>query len=524
VANEDVWTFMSYAHDDDLPTSDSKDEEGFVTFLHRMLELKLRDIGAQQAKIWRDRKRYSRGDQYDVEIEDALKKSALLIVIVSSNWMQRPYCGKELDEFVKMRQANGATNVEERIVVVCKGFVEKNRRPPPLRGQEGFAFYERDAQDDVSGTKEFFNLGKAIDDRFYEVRDALAKHLQKRVERIASSPAASALSPPETQIAAANGRIVYLAKPAGDMDEAYNRLAKELQGRGYGIVPDISSDIPKSSTALAYIDEALAKAELSIHLLGERRGFAPDDEGLDPIVKLQLARARERGGAANADQTGRGFRRIVWAPKALEAGGPAAVAVKDRDPLEVLARFDTQVATDKIDGDILGKFVEFLFQYLVESAPRPLAAARAGGQMGVYLAYNGADEDFALQIAEALQKGPLRIQIPVSGEPDPEARRFNAELLARCDAVTLCWANASEVWVRSEAYRLNDWQSLGRKQQFSYRSLVAGPPPGPHKMSKAMKFLFQDGEFDIFVDLVDKGPPTADLLSELAPHAKPAQP
>ena len=69
MAADDVWIFLSYAHDDDLPTGDSEEEEGFVTFLHRMLEAKLRDLGANRAKLWRDHKRFSNGDPYDVDIE-----------------------------------------------------------------------------------------------------------------------------------------------------------------------------------------------------------------------------------------------------------------------------------------------------------------------------------------------------------------------------------------------------------------------------------------------------------------------
>ena len=187
MADDLVWSFISYAHDDNLPTGGGQDEEGFVSFLQRMLDVKLKDLGAQQAKLWRDAKRFSDGDPYDVEIEDALKKSALLIVVMSRNWLSRPYCKKELDDFIRYRQGAGVSNVEERIVVVCKQYVPKESRPAPLQVQEGFAFYERDPQDYVAGEKPFFNLGKPTDDRqFFEVRDGLAILIQKRLSRINS--------------------------------------------------------------------------------------------------------------------------------------------------------------------------------------------------------------------------------------------------------------------------------------------------------------------------------------------------
>ena len=78
--------------------------------------------------------------------------------------------------------------------------------------------------------------------------------------------------------------------------------------------------------------------------------------------------------------------------------------------------------------------------------------------------------------------------------------------------------------MRSEADKLSDWQALGRKQQFVYRSLIAGPPPLPHKKPNAISLLFQDGEFDKVVDLVEKGAPTRELLADLAPDGAGAKP
>jgi hypothetical protein len=49
--SDDVVTFMSYAHDDDLILSSDPDELGFVSFLDQQLRLKLRDLGARQANV-----------------------------------------------------------------------------------------------------------------------------------------------------------------------------------------------------------------------------------------------------------------------------------------------------------------------------------------------------------------------------------------------------------------------------------------------------------------------------------------
>jgi TIR domain len=517
---DNVWVFLSYAHDDNLPTGGGLEEEGFVSFLQRMLEVKLKDLGSQESKLWRDAKRFGSGDPYDVEIEDALKKSALLLVVMSKNWLSRPYCRKELDDFIRFRQNNGVQNFEERIVVVGKQYVPKDKRPAALQVQEGFAFYERDAEDEVTGVKSFFNLGKSTDDRFFEVRDGLAIHLQKRISRISEGAGTGTTLRPDVSIAAANGRTVYLAKPAADMEQAYNRLALELQGRGYSVTPDVSSNIP-NTRAIAYIDDALGKSELSIHLVGEKPGFAPDDDA-PRIVKLQLIRARARA-AASVDAGGPRFRRIVWVPKVVEACTPGSAPVSERDPIEVLSRIDEQGRSDMIEGDVLNKFLESLFQYLTQTAPQRAAPSSAGDDVQVFLDFNPRDdEEYGLTLAAALNNSPLSIVIPATGEPAPEARNFNRDKLAKCDGVLLCWGQASEVWVRAEADRLNNWQDLGRTQQFAHRSLIVGPPPALRK--KALNLLFQKNQFDKFVDLTEKGAPTGDLLIGLAPARKAAQP
>jgi hypothetical protein len=305
------------------------------------------------------------------------------------------------------------------------------------------------------------------------------------------------------------------------MKAAYVRLVTELQGKGFTVAPDPSADMPSDNGAEAFVTDALTSAEVFVHLVGDSGGFAP--EGLDNIVKLQLARARATAAQAEGPPGQRLNRRIVWAPKILDEGGAVLGGpAVERDPLKALERFDQQIATDKIDGDILSKFVEYLFQYLTETAPKPQVTAAAGDKLDLYLSYHTADEDFAGAIAQALRESAVKPRIPVA-DSDADSRRYNSDLLAKCDAVTLCWGNASEVWVRSEADRLSDWQALGRKGQFAFRGLIAGPPPASHKKKSTLSLIFQDGEFDKVIDLVEKGPPTAPLLADLAsaPSAKP---
>ena len=135
--SDDVVIFMSYAHDDDLILSADQDELGFVSFLDQQLRLKLRDLGARQANVWRDRRRISQGDQFADIIDDGLSHAELLVVVMSPNWMQRPYCRKEFEAFLSLRKAAGVANPATRMLVVGKGYVDRSVRPPELQGRKG---------------------------------------------------------------------------------------------------------------------------------------------------------------------------------------------------------------------------------------------------------------------------------------------------------------------------------------------------------------------------------------------------
>ena len=410
--SDEVVIFLSYAHDDDLILSPGPDELGFVSSLDQQLRLKLRDLGARQANVWRDHRRIGQGDQFADIIDDGLNRAELFVVVMSPNWMQRPYCRKEFETFLSLRKAAGVANPATRMLVVGKGYVDRSARPPELQAQEGFLFYSRDDENDVSAVTPFFNRGRCSK-RFYAELDDLASGLQQRVTQILKGSPAPELPRSSPPIVAPNNRTIFLAKPASDMKASYVRLVTELQGRGFTVAPDPSADIPSDNAAEAFVTDALSKAEVFVHLVGDSSGFAP--EGLENIVKLQLGLARAKAAQAEGPPAQKLNRRIVWAPKIVDEGGTApAGPATERDPLKALERFDQQIATDKIDGDILSKFIEYLFQYLTETAPKPVMMAAAGAKLDLYLSYHTADEDFAGAIAQALRESSVKPRIPVA--------------------------------------------------------------------------------------------------------------
>ncbi|SDR64120.1 TIR domain-containing protein [Rhizobiales bacterium GAS113] len=514
-----VKIFISYARLDDEAPPGLSQAEAYVTFLRTQLQFQLCSLGEPCPYIWVDRREVEASDQFDDVISQAISESSILVVVLSRNWLGRPYCLKELDWFAQRWGKEGQNRVKKRIIVLNKNLVKSEQRPPLLQGQVGHNFFAVQGKAELGREEEFFVLGRPKDERYTKCIVELASLLWRRAQApTADFESGTQVSAPngETFRSTKNARTIYLAHPADDMRLAYSQLEQELQRRGYAVVPN--GAIPQDSSATEFVDRALASAELSVHLVGEKPGYAPEDS--DRIVKLQLARALLRASASAARRAeNRDFRRIIWAPKTLVAPEGAASATTERDPVKVLSNFDSMHETDKIEGGTLSKFVDFLLQHLVFTTPAMDGPNLIEADARVYLCHCAEDSDYVLHLAKALQDRKIEPLLPAFEGPPAEVKRFNDERLLECNAVVLCWAEASEVWVRAQSNGLRDWQRLGRAERFAYRGLVAGPPMRPRK-----KFFVEmppRSEIDLVLDLTAVNRPSPELIDPLVRIVQP---
>jgi hypothetical protein len=499
-----VQIFISYARDDDYAPPGRDEAKGFVTYLDEQLRYELIGLGAPRPILWRDKRHIDSGDKFDPKIAAAIKASSLMLVVLSRNWVARPWCRRELDLFRERWSSDD--EARHRIVIASRNHVAGDQVPGLLQGQEGYRFFDLDRDSEAGQEQEFFARGRVLDPR-YEVRIGdLARYLWRAAARF-EAPGAD-LNPPDTKAVAppmaSKGRTVFLAKPAGDMRLAYDRLCKELTAAGYGVVPPPGEGVPFDGSAEAFIDEALAQAEVSVHPIGDKPGYAPED--LPPIVKLQLARAAAHE-AAHSD-----FRRILWAPRIVAEDDNSG---NERDPLIVVASLDRQLDSDTIVGDNLSEFAEFLLQHLDRTAPPTGLPDAVGVGVGdsVYVYHRPEDESYAIDLAVALRGRKLHAVLPaVEGNP-AELDAFHRDTLRHCAAIVLCWANASEVWARATCRELRSWEKLGRAAKFTLRGLVAGPPPSGRK-SVLVKLPPED-EIDVILDLTALDRPSPEALDPL---------
>jgi len=484
--------FLSYARDDDQRPLEKPKTRGFVTYLYEQLKWELIDLGLPENFIWRDRENMRFSDDWPSVINDTLAHSDIMLVVTSKNFVKSNECRREIDLFAQRLRSLPNAGRSNRIFRVEKQPLSDNELPESLQTIHAVRFWETDRE--TGGEIPYYVRGVlkrptpytaaihglaiaimkslegleqiAVDEHdcgAESSRDANRDVTRDACESSARTKAGGASKeqkePGDVETPAPAGqRTVFLAKPASDLLEPYETLVRELRSRRYTVVPDAQSPLPDEGGAVQeMIRSSLARAELSIHLVGERRGFRPD--GLDVgIVPLQLAQA-----AAEAARRP-GFHRLIWTPKIVPAGGvPDADGEPDtdefteavtgaRDPLQILAQFDLQLPTDEIEGDTAARFNEFVIQRL--EATVQAKTEEAARTSTVYLAAAPADLKLAVEAGKRLKEKGQKILI----FPSDTAYA----LASRADHLAFCWGVADEVTVMEELDRLDssEWRRV----------------------------------------------------------------
>lgn len=130
-------TFISYAHLDNNPIPGK--EDGWVSHLANQLKVEVkRQRRPCLYDLWRDQ-RMRGNDSITPEIEQQVRDSKTLLIILSNSWINSSWCKKELEIFCKTHK-----KLEKRIFVVEISDIKK--KPKRLRDLLGYRFWHRTNQ------------------------------------------------------------------------------------------------------------------------------------------------------------------------------------------------------------------------------------------------------------------------------------------------------------------------------------------------------------------------------------------
>lgn len=427
--------FISYTHVDNV-----KEAGAWVSQFHKMLHAYLKlTLRRTEPVIWRD-KRLSDNEVFDETIIDNLKKSAVMIAVISDNYLASNWCIDEARTFCENAEQTvglAPKNLMRVFKVIKRPPESETPLPRPMRQITGTKFYVRlDKDDNISTDRNDYPV--ELDPR---LGDEFNRKLLLRINRLAQEIGATLNALEQGEPANDNAAVpqtqkltVYLAECCDDQLEDYEALKSELLQRGYQIVP--KGVLPTvEAECRAEISRLLKTSALSVHLLGARSGTVPGGEGADSVVAVQNELALEQ-----AKETP--LRRIVSFPEGIEE---TAVGEKHRAFLHAM-RSDAAVQGDceLITGDL--EAVKAAVHHALKQIETPKAQTPdVHGDRAIYVIFDRNDLKDSQPLRRALKAyGPV-LKPAFAGDP-AEVREANMQNLANCDAVVVFYGSGSEGW------------------------------------------------------------------------------
>jgi TIR domain len=438
--------FISYAHMDNVELIEG--HRGWVSNLHRALELRVGQLLGKQPNIWRDPKLQG-NDFFEETLVERLQRVAALVPVISPRYVRSEWTRKELAEFWKAAHEQGGVRFQEKVRVfkVLKTPVPLEQHPPELQPLLGYEFFKVDSETGrVRELDEVF--GAEAQREFWLKLDDLAHDICCLLEMLAEKGKTSAESVQVEQ------KTVFLAETTSDLTEQREALKRDLVQHGYTVLPahPLPSVASKLRTAVL---EDLERSKLSVHLIGKNYSLVPEG-ATDSLLEIQNQLAIERQGRGN-------LARLLWIPPGLQ--------VTDERQRNVIERFRTDSRSLR-GADLLETFFEDLRTLVHDrlrktEIPRissPPVAAPAKDLLRIYLIYDKRDTELTKAWADFLFEKGLELVRPVFEGDEAEIRDDHEENLRTCDAALIFYGAGNECWIRRKLRELQKSAGYGRSK------------------------------------------------------------
>ena len=452
--------FISYAHLDNVELVPGTD--GWVTNLHRALEIRLGQLLGQASHIWRDPKLQG-NDILEATLVERLQRVAALVSVVSPAYVKSEWCQKELIEFCKAADQEGGICVGDRarIFKVLKTPVPIERHPKALQNILGYEFFKVDPN--TGKVREFSKMfGPEAERDFWTKLYDLAQDVcsllgQLEAER-KSQPADTAA-----------GDAVYLALTTADVDEPRAAIKRDLEQHGYTVLP--SRQYPRDAAALrAAIGEDLARCRLSIHMIG--RTYDAPEGATESMLEIQNALAVDR--AAHG-----GFSRLIWIPPGLKIDDQRQRTVVDQVRMDPRMPNGTDVLETPLE-DLRTIIAAWLNNAQKAGDPTVPQEPPPAGYAQLYLLYDPRDAAAISPWTEFLFK-EFEVIHPVFEGDEADVRNCHEDNLRNCDGVLIFYGAANEFWLRQKLREVQKSPGYGRTKPMPVVGICLVPPKTPAK-------------------------------------------
>jgi len=431
-----VDVFISYGHIDN--------QSNWVTHFHTALQRRLQELlGTERVVVWRDVK-LNGTDAFEDVIRNNVATSALFVSVLSPRYIASPSCKNELDWFVAAGERGNGLRLEtqSRLVRVVKTRLPEGTQPSNFNATLGYEFFESDPQNPDIFREFPSQEGLSRFEKFADRLDVLAQTVARilfKLKQVQPSPQGV-------------GRTIFLASATIDLEPRRASIRSELAGRGHTVLP--TEPLSESGPELKIEVEAhLAKADLSVHLIGRTYGLIPDEETRS-FGEIQYD-------SACAQRARPGFHQLVWIPEDLESPTERQQVFlkKVRENVDVSASGKRDVFETSFES-----FKEGLLD-VVSRKPEPPPIPKPIKTKAVYLLCDQPDlrHEQLEKIKSYLRSRGHPVELPpFQGEPE-ELRAMEEELIGDTDAALIYYGTAKDLWVKRK--RKNVLKVLSSRQR-----------------------------------------------------------
>jgi hypothetical protein len=448
---------ISYAHIDNEALIAG--DQGWVSELHRLLEIRVGQVRGEKPKIWRDQKLQG-NDIFADTILERLPRIAALVSVVSPRYVQSEWCNRELKEFYRVAERTGGARIGDkaRIFKVVKTPVSIERLPEEVQPMLGYEFFVYDA----AGRPRELSQDYGKERTFLTKLDDLAFDIAQLLD-LMDSEAASVVP------AAAKGTI-FLAETSFELREEREGIKRDLVRNGYEVLPDRA--LPLVGPDLdAIVREQLQRSKVSIHLVGVNYGIVPEGSRIS-IVERQQALASEVAPKSELSS-------IIWLRPGLE--------IEDERQRTFVHNLQTNSdvhATAELLEVPLEELKAFIYRKLTPPAAVIVKAAATPAVQEhprLYLLCDQLDLTAAQPLEDHLFSEGFEVVLPFFDDDETQARLEHEENLRSSDVILLYYGAGDELWLRRKLRELQKSAALAREGPLLARGIYVGGPASPQK-------------------------------------------
>jgi hypothetical protein len=429
----DYDVFVSYAQLNNQPFR-------WVSTHVNMLESLVKSKAANsEVSFWRD-ERLAGNAPITPEILTAVRRSAILLVIASTAYIESAWCTAERRAFLD--SVRNKPRSDRRIFMVEFDRLDRKTLPSELKDLLSYRFWEEDANTKVSKTlgvpepseKEYFNainsLGVHISDELKALRD-------RRIPQRSAT--------------------VFLAETTDDLDAERNEVRNYLEQADLRVVP--SSYYPRDDYQAfgLLVRRDLAESNVFVQLLSDVAGRRPDGlpcgyPGLQHDIAVDLKKPV-----------------LQWRSRNVNLD-----AVRERDPA-----FHAFLNGSHVRACGIAEFKQAVVDE-VDLALKPPHLPAPSFNILVFVNADSPDRVLAGTVGQWLHNHDVDVSLPLNHGDPSEIRQDLETNLKSCDAVIIIYGATTAAWVRSQLLQ-NRKVIADRNTPLLALVVIEGPPPAPPK-------------------------------------------